>query len=523
LKCFIDFLKIINFENGVYKNLLQKSRNYNKKTSTSLFSFIKKIKVIEMMLYKIIFVLAFFFIISEVNSKCESIATDDPFNRISTQTRISQKTTEDPFNYVSTQTKPIDSTTGFRTSIQNGTCNSYGHDSYQYGSEFHIQGPLVKYSIELSNVINLQIFSNKNRVNGFKVTDNNIDEFSIGNVSNTENTEDLINLENKEIVAINVRGEKEIIGIQFLIHDLLNDTYSWTRQIGTPYNIGGNYVIDITGITEKKHVKEASDFKITTITVQLDSLSVKTLRAKYTYKICNPLENQPSIPPIPVLTFTTTPMPTTTIQTTVRPDIPFGSCLDLSGISKTFGNADLRSYYFFKKFNVSVADLSRIIIYKTDKPVGISFSYKNGGNTTVGSTNTQYTNIYNYNTINLENKIIRSVKVVSDDVIYSLNFLIHNPETDKYSWSFSSHDSNDDFNVDAQNNAPFSSNFQITWISGTAALLKTAAPSFGVSKLKFGYSYTQCKPAVSTTVPQVEIPSTTQELTAKAQTYEIAY
>ena len=242
----------------------------------------------------------------------------------------------------------------------------------------------------------------------------------------------------------------------------------------------------------------------------------------YTYKICNPLENQPSIPPIPVLTFTTTPIPTTTIQTTVRPDIPFGSCLDLSGSSKTFGNADLRSYDFFKKFNVSVADLSRIIIYKTDKPEGISFYYKNGGNTTVGSTNTQYNKIYNYNTINLENKIIRSVKVVSDDVIYSLNFLIHNPETDKYSWSFSSHDSNDDFNVDAQNNAPFSSNFQITWISGTAALLKTAAPSFGVSKLKFGYSYTQCKPTVPTTVPQVEIPSTTQELTAKAQTYEIA-
>ncbi len=59
-------------------------------------------------------------------------------------------------------------------------------------------------------------------------------------------------------------------------------------------------------------------------------------------------------------------------------------------------------------------------------------------------------------------------------------------------------------------------NFQITWISGTAA------PRFGVSKLKFGYSYTQCKPAVPATVPQVEIPSTTQELTAKAQTYEIA-
>jgi hypothetical protein len=53
-----------------------------------------------------------------------------------------------------------------------------------------------------------------------------------------------------------------------------------------------------------------------------------------TYKVCNSPKNQPSTPPITIPTFTTTPIPTTTIQTTLQPDILFGFCLDLSGTSK---------------------------------------------------------------------------------------------------------------------------------------------------------------------------------------------
>jgi hypothetical protein len=131
---------------------------------------------------------------------------------------------------------------------------------------------------------------------------------------------------------------------------------------------------------------------------------------------------------------------------------------------KTFGSARLSSYAFFNKFNVSVADLSRIIIYERNKTEGISFYDKNVGNTTVGSTNTQYSKIYKYHTIDLENKIISSVNVFFPGVVFSLNFLIYDLETDKYSWTFSSHDLNEHFNVNAHNNAPLSSNFQITWI-----------------------------------------------------------
>ena len=431
------------------------------------------------MLNKIIFIVSFVLIISEVNSKCESIATDDPFNKLSQQTRTIQ-TTE-----FSTTTIPY------------GTCISYTDDSYVYGSADFAQGHLVEYVIKLSEVKNLQIFSDKYHVNGFNVMDYNGDVLSIGDVSNTENTKDLINLEDKEIVAINVRGEGEIISIQFLIHDLLVDTYSWTRQIGNHFNFERNYGINIK---EERLGNDASDFKITKIFVNLDSRSVKTLQVEYTYNICNPPKNQPSIPPIP--TFTTTPIPTTTIQTTLQPDIPYGTCLDLSGTSKTFGNANLRSFLYFKEFNVNVADLSRIIVYKRLKPVGISFYYKNGDIKTVG------TDFYKSNAIkiDLENKIISSVNVHAHDIILSLNFLIYYAETDKYSWTFGYDDLNEYFNVDARNNAPFSSNFQITWISGTAA------PGFGISKMKFGYSYTQCNPAVPATTTNAEIATSTQVL-----------
>ncbi len=442
------------------------------------------------MLNKIIFIVSFVLIISEVNSKCESIATDDPFNRQSTQTR------------------EMSETTIFITTIPYGTCISYTDYSHLYGSAFFAQGRLVEYVIKLSEVKNLQIFSNKLQVNGFTVSDIYGDVFSFGDVSNTGNTEDIINLENKEIVGINLHGEDKINGIQFLIYDLLDETYSWTRYIGN------NYVLWIYGINIEEEVplsNKPSDFKITKIYGKSDSHSIKTLRVKYTYNICNPPKNQHSLPPIP--TITTTAFPVTTILTTVLPDIPFGSCLDLNGISKQFGIADLRSYLYFKEFNVNVADLSRITIYKTKKPVGISFYYKNGDITTVG------TDFYKKNAINvdLENKIISSVNAIALDLVFSLNFLIYNPNTDKYSWTFGYDDLSSYFNVDARNNAPFSSNFQITWISGTAA------PGFGISKMKFGYSYTQCNPAVFATTPKVEIANTTQESATETLFYTAVY
>jgi len=443
-------------------------------------------------LNEIIFLLPLFLIISEVYSKCEHSTTDDPFNKLSIQTRISTKTStkDDPFNKLSTETRTIQTTEFSTTTIPYGTCISYTDYSHLYGSAFFAQGRLVEYVIKLSDVKNLQIFSNKLQVNGFTVSDIYGDVFSFGDVSNTGNTEDIINLENKEIVGINLHGEDKINGIQFLIYDLLDETYSWTRYIGN------NYVLWIYGINIEEEVplsNKPSDFKITKIYGKSDSHSIKTLRVKYTYNICNPPKNQHSLPPIP--TITTTAFPVTTILTTVLPDIPFGSCLDLNGISKQFGIADLRSYLYFKEFNVNVADLSRITIYKTKKPVGISFYYKNGDITTVG------TDFYKKNAINvdLENKIISCVNVIALDLVFSLNFLIYNPNTNKYSWTFGYDDLSSYFNVDARNNAPFSSNFQITWISGTAA------PFFGISKLKFGYSYTQCNPHVPLPVPSASM------------------
>ena len=157
------------------------------------------------MLNKIIFVVAFFLIISEVNSKCEHSTTDDPFNKLSIQTRISTKTStkDDPFNKLSTETRTIQTTEFSTTTIPYGTCISYTDDSYVYGSADFAQGHLVEYVIKLSEVKNLQIFSNKLQVNGFTVSDIYGDVFSFGDVSNTGNTEDIINLENKEIVGIN--------------------------------------------------------------------------------------------------------------------------------------------------------------------------------------------------------------------------------------------------------------------------------------------------------------------------------
>ena len=65
------------------------------------------------------------------------------------------------------------------------------------------------------------------------------------------------------------------------------------------------------------------------------------------------------------------------------------------------------------------------------------------------------------------------------------NFLAEDLVTGVRTWS-NAPVSADFTYLSSQKNAPNSNNFHITWISGTGA------PYFGISQLKFGYSYTLC-------------------------------
>jgi hypothetical protein len=299
-----------------------------------------------MFLNKIIFLLAFFLVISEVNSKCETTTKENDFGNVYTTTwfieitpkrtvpetdfnkkitstrefgitgfnpftvvtqksNISKKTVTSTIKPYQNNSKTTDNSNQVTTiatiastttiEVQSNTCKIVNQSSHKYGYSAPENFKLEKYTIELSNVKDLQIFSNQDQVNGFKVIDNNSNVFSIGDVSNSGNIEDLINLENKTIVEMNVRTENKIISIQFRIHDLLNNTYSWTRQIGNTnfdHNQGKN---TINSETEKRP-NYGSDFKITQINVWVYSNYVSTLQVEYTYNTCKTLENKPSVP-----------------------------------------------------------------------------------------------------------------------------------------------------------------------------------------------------------------------------------
>lgn len=434
-----------------------------------------------MSIYQIIPLIIIFSVISQVQSKCNPSTTENGKNQVITGVRLSSKTTFIP---MTTTIFPI------------GSCKTFNRSSNQYGWEYYADGLLVPYTIELSDVEEIKIYSSKSDVNAFTVIYTNGTAIDIGDTSNYHiKKSNVINFENKDLFAIIIRAYSNIYSLRFLTNDQIDGTLKWTDNSGSIY--GTPYLVDFQN---EIGLSFASDFKITKMYGMADKSFIKTLKVDYSFNICNPYRTEPifTFPQAP----TTTTIQITAFQTTTSiPFIVYGTCSVFNRISESFGKTDLSSHSFAKQFNFSFSDLNRITIYTYGYIKGITFYNKNGENTTIGNVlNEKYATA-----INLENKIINSLKIIAAGTVNLLQFLIHDLSSHKSSWTsvpaLIREGSN--YAVDANNNAPFSSNFNITWISGIGALY------FGISKLKFGYSYTQCNPPVRQTVSS---PSMTTDL-----------
>jgi hypothetical protein len=104
----------------------------------------------------------------------------------------------------------------------------------------------------------------------------------------------MINLENKEIVSVIIRTYMDIngiYGIQFLIHNLLDDSYSWTNYMGS--DIG--YIYNI-GIYPQDYNLNISYYKILTMSGYADTSVIQTISFYFKSEMCNPYV---ALPPMP--------------------------------------------------------------------------------------------------------------------------------------------------------------------------------------------------------------------------------
>ena len=274
-----------------------------------------------MKLEKNLSVLLLFLIISKVNSHCspsknELLATSDRLNKPHDSTFASTTSIENQNNMQNLATNTITVTTiipskktnllpptpsdskivkvvenlmhttvySSTTTIPYGSCKTISGSSRVYGSTRVANGTLILFSVQLSKLKAIKIYSGKN-VNSFTATFDNGDTFTAGNFSNKDvKTSFEVNLENKEVVAVVIHEFTSINGITFLLHDLLNDTYTWTKSMGSYHGNGGYQTIN----QDTFLLNKASDFKITTISGKTDNNYVKTLQFGYSCKICNP-------------------------------------------------------------------------------------------------------------------------------------------------------------------------------------------------------------------------------------------
>ena len=113
----------------------------------------------------------------------------------------------------------------------------------------------------------------------------------------------IIDLINKQIIAVNIRSGWWINSIQFLIYDLLNNTYTWTD----PHGGQGGYK---TSFNAQNLAPLSSDFYITSLSGFANPAEeVRTLSVKYSYKLCNPAAPGATIPLTPAFSVTTTIVP----------------------------------------------------------------------------------------------------------------------------------------------------------------------------------------------------------------------
>jgi hypothetical protein len=179
------------------------------------------------------------------------------------------------------------------STIPFGSCELFTEVSDKFGyKETSIND--YSFTIQLAKLKYIKIYSG-HFIHAFSATYNNGSILNIGNLFNSAISKmNMINLENKEIVSVIIRTYMDIngiYGIQFLIHNLLDDSYSWTNYMGS--DIG--YIYNI-GIYPQDYNLNISYYKILTMSGYADTSVIQTISFYFKSEMCNPYV---ALPPMP--------------------------------------------------------------------------------------------------------------------------------------------------------------------------------------------------------------------------------
>ena len=336
----------------------------------------------------------------KINAKCnrkttEIVTTADSFENANKIVRSTLPSKMMPTEvYFPSLTTPDYDTCG----SVNGFTKSYGYWINTYFDRH--------FDFKFSDLSSIIVFSGR-FVNGIRFYYLNGAIETVGNYGNGMpmmnnqrfpiNKTTLIDLVNKTVIAINIRTEAVIKSIQFLIHDLSENTLTWTPVLGGHCNFCDQLQLDVNII---KH--EVSDFHITIISGYAGYGFIKTLQFGYTFEKCKFL--QKSMPPVP---FIPTLLPTTTIltsktttktqqiitdmiRTTITPlNIMFNECKTLVEKFSPY-NYYIDMLGFLKRksnFTIAISDLKALKVYSRNRLYGLSFIFKNGESLEKGYTN----------------------------------------------------------------------------------------------------------------------------------------
>ena len=433
----------------------------------------------------------FLLILSKVNSYCNPTTTTHfittgGFTGNLNQVRVGVRTMYVPTSHIV-------------PTIQMDTCKTTNGMSQSCGIKNYFYNQSEPFNIQFSDLNSMSVYSQQN-VNAFIFNYSNGSSKTYGNPIGSLT---IIDLQNKDVVAVNVYSYYWIESVQFLIFDQQLNTYLWTNMLGLP---GGN-----SFSMNADKIKHASKFKFISIYGSADDNVVNQIQFSFTYDICNPYKTGPTIPPIPVLPPATSTATTSTLST-MKKSVAFDSCEVFTDQSIMFGTID--TLFLTMSYDVQISDLKSIEVLSGDFVYALNFTSRNGNSVFCG--NYVSKKIKRKTLIDLENRQLVALHLRSGLWINNIQFLIYDPFVKKYSWTDAlGGQGGVPAYIDAQTVAPLSSEFQITSLSGSGN------PAEEIRTLKVGYSYKQCNPAV----PGVPIPlapalsSTTKILPSQTTVY----
>ena len=265
-----------------------------------------------------IFLIFSIFCVLKVDSVCindlinESLISTDPAFQTTEPIAKLITTTPNPFNIIIWHTRQTAKTTPAPTTTSD-TCIYKKSESRQFGVP-NYSFVDDSFYVEIANLQNIIVYSGS-YVNAIVFNDIFGGTQTIGDLTNSKiNHKTLIDLTNKQLVAINIRSGWWIDNLQFLTYDFSSNSYEWSQGSG---GLGGSeYQINANRIS-----KFAADLQITSITGTSDPQAIRTLKFEYIYQVC-PLPG-PTIPSTPHQEYlTTTPIPEILIASTWPNDYP---------------------------------------------------------------------------------------------------------------------------------------------------------------------------------------------------------